>query len=238
MAGQLLAPLDRGGDGVQRAGGALVGGGAAAQQLRLPAHDHEQVVEVVGDPTRELAERLHLLRLGQPLVGALELELGVPSLGDVARDLRKAKQLAVRVADRVDDDVRPEQSAVLAHPPTLGLVAALLGRRAERAVSRAGRAIGLGVEDRDVPADDLVGRVALDPLGAGVPADDLARGVEHDQRIVDDAGGEETRTPRSLLANASWSAFWRVMSRALQKIRSSSRMTFHDSQTMPPSLRR
>src|SRR5437764_277613 len=43
------------------------------------------------------------------------------------------------------------------------------------------------VEDREMPADDLVGGVALDPLGALVPSDDLARRVQHQDRVIDHA---------------------------------------------------
>ena len=48
-------------------------------------------------------------------------------------------------------------------------------------------------------ADDLVGRVALDPLGPGVPGGDVAVGVEHEDRVVPDALDQE---PEALLALA------------------------------------
>ena len=49
-----------------------------AGDLRVAADDRQQVVEVVRDPARELADRLHLLRLA-------ELVLEHPPLGDVAQ---------------------------------------------------------------------------------------------------------------------------------------------------------
>ena len=58
--------------------------------------------------------------------------LRLAPLGDVAGDLGEADQLAVLVADRVDDDVGPEAAAVLAHAPALRLEAALAQRRRER----------------------------------------------------------------------------------------------------------
>ena len=53
--------------------------------------------------------------------------------------------------------------------------------------SRAGRprSIGLGwIEHGEMLADDFLGRVSLDGLGAAIPAHDAARGIEHEQRIV------------------------------------------------------
>ena len=79
--------------------------------------------------------RLHLLRLGKLLLRPLQRLLRLPPLGDVARDLGEADQLAVVVADRVDDDAGPEARAVLAHAPALGLELALA-----RAPSRSARA--------------------------------------------------------------------------------------------------
>ena len=46
------------------------------------------------------------------------------ALGQVARDLGEAEQLAVRVVQRGDDHVGPETRAVLAHPPAFVLAAA------------------------------------------------------------------------------------------------------------------
>src|ERR1700694_999914 len=47
------------------------------------------------------------------------------------------------------------------------------------------------IEDREVAADDLVDAVALDPLRALVPRDDRARRIEHEDRVVDDAGNQK-----------------------------------------------
>ena len=42
--------------------------GGLFQNLDVAAHDHQQVVEIVGDAAGELAERVHLLRLGELLL--------------------------------------------------------------------------------------------------------------------------------------------------------------------------
>src|SRR6266568_419766 len=44
-----------------------------------------------------------------------------------------------------------------------------------------------------MPADDLVGVVALDPLRAFVPGHHYACRVEHEDRVVDDAGDEQSK---------------------------------------------
>ena len=81
-------------------------------------------------------------------------------------------------AERGDHDVGPELRAVLADPPALVLEAAVGGGDGQLAVGQAASTVVLRVEGREVPADDLVGGVALQPLGAGVPGDDVAVGVE------------------------------------------------------------
>src|SRR5690242_264758 len=43
------------------------------------------------------------------------------------------------------------------------------------------------IEDGEVPADDLVGGVLVDALGAGVPRGDAPVGVEHEDGVVGDA---------------------------------------------------
>ena len=62
------------------------------------------------------------------------------------------------------------------------------------------------VEDPEVLADDLVGDVALDPLGAGVPALDQAGRGEHEDRVVADRLDQEPEpdlaAPQLLLGTA------------------------------------
>ena len=54
-----------------------------------------------------------------------------------------------------------------------------------------------GVEARKVLADDLVGSVSLEALGAGVPGENVAVGIQHENRIVPHALDEQ---PEALLA--------------------------------------
>src|SRR5262249_34395299 len=108
-------------------------GESTAQKLRVAADDHQQIVEVVGNAARQLAERFHLLRLRQLLLRALERCLGLPSLGDVARDVHEAGKGARLVADRLDHGARPEWAPVAPHAPALDGTFALVGGDLKRA---------------------------------------------------------------------------------------------------------
>ena len=106
------------------------------------------------------------------------------ALGQIARHLGEADQLAVLGAQRGDDHVRPELRAVLADAPALVLEPAVARRALQLALALAGADLLVVVELREVVADDLARLVALDPLGAGVPGHDAAARVEHEDRVV------------------------------------------------------
>src|SRR5579872_918547 len=112
-------------------------------------------------------------------------EMGRALLGHVAGHFGEAKQSAIP-ADRVDQHLRPEQGAILADTPALGGEAAGFRRCLQGTVWDAGGAVLFGVEAGEVLPDDFVGRIALDVLGARIPAHDVAGGVEHEDRIVHD----------------------------------------------------
>src|SRR5208282_3454455 len=71
--------------------------------------------------------------------------------------------------------------------PGFGLVPAIAGGDFERLLRHIRSTIILGVEAREVLADDLVGAVALDALCAPVPVGDDAIWIEHVDRVVGDA---------------------------------------------------
>ena len=79
-------------------------GHALAQQLEAAEHRHQQVVKIVCDAAGELADRFHLLRLEQDLTCLFEFLLGVPTLGDVARDLGVSDNVTATSANGIDDD--------------------------------------------------------------------------------------------------------------------------------------
>src|SRR5262245_2578074 len=101
------------------------------------------------------------------------------------RDLGEADELAALVADRVDDDERPEAAAVLAHTPAFGFGPTIARRGLQRRGRHPGRAVLVAVEHAEMLPEDLVRRIALDAPGAGIPRRDDAVGVELEDRIVD-----------------------------------------------------
>ncbi len=123
----------------------------------------------------------------QLVLAFAQLPLRLAPFGQITGDLGETHQLARGIADGVDDHVRPEAAAVLADPPTLPFEATLLERDAQRRGRQIDGAIFIGVELREVLTDDLLGGVALEPLGAGVPAAHHPLGVEHVDGIVADA---------------------------------------------------
>src|SRR6202035_4313482 len=121
------------------------------------------------------------------------------ALGEVAGYLGEADEPPFRVVEGGDDDVRPERRAILADPQPLVLEAADMLRNFQLVLRPAPRHRLGGIELGEVQAEDLAGPVALDPLGAGVPADHVAFGVEHEDGIVADTLDEQ---PEALLALA------------------------------------
>src|SRR6185436_1459406 len=113
----------------------------------------------------------------------------------------EAEQAPVVVAHPGDDHARPEGRAVLAHAPAL-LLEAAGGRALELAARAALRAGVVRIELREVPADDLVRRIAEDALGAGVPARHVAVVVEHEDGVVDDAFHHQPEAPLALRKRA------------------------------------
>jgi hypothetical protein len=106
------------------------------------------------------------------------------AIGEVARNLGEAEQPALFVAQRGDDHVRPEARAVLAYPPALVLETPLGDRDLELVLRPAAVDRLAGVESREVSADDLLGAVARQALGTGVPRHDAAVPVEQQKRVV------------------------------------------------------
>src|SRR5690554_4218181 len=119
--------------------------------------------------------------------------LVTPALGQVARDLRETDQLAVLVAKRGDDHVRPESRAVLLETPRLVLEAAVRGRPRELVLGPAALDGLPRIKSREVRADDLVGRIPGNRDGALVPAHDLAVRIEHEDRVIADGFDHEPR---------------------------------------------
>ena len=159
--------------------------------MAVAVDDGEQVVEVVGDAGRETAHGFHLLRVAELLFEAA-LVLAAAALRHVAGDLRVTEELAgAGFADRGDHHVGQELGRIPAHPPALGRVPPLLRRRAEFAGRLAAGDVLGREEERVGQADDLGVGIAEDAFGPGVPADDRAVRIEHEDGVVGDALDEQ-----------------------------------------------
>src|SRR5258708_39389596 len=150
------------------------------------------VVEIGGDTAGELADGLHLVRVA-------ELILDGTAIRQVACDLGKADQYSGFVVDRVDDHVCPKLAAVLTDTPAFCLVSSRGTRRFDAALRDTGSLVRSPIKAREVMADDVLGRVSLDPLRSGVPIGNDAVGIEHEDRVIGDALHEETEPALAFL---------------------------------------
>ena len=127
----------------------------------------------------------------EALVARAQRQFGDTALGEVARDLAVAAQLACGATQCGDHDVGPEPRPILTNPPTLILEATL---------GRCGLKLGLTrcdvlawVKHREVPADDLLGTIALQALRPGVPGRHVPAGVQQQDRVVFNVGDEDVQ---------------------------------------------
>src|SRR5262249_44849686 len=141
------------------------------QQLEIATDHGQQIVEVVGDAAGQLADRLHLLRLAEMLLGGGELRLGAPARGDVAPLGQQGYDLPRLVADRLEREI--DDALRLAGPRDLRLEAYEMagGGPADRSAQAALR-LGIGRAPRRLPE-----------LAAGDVA--LGRGEEIERGAVD-----------------------------------------------------
>src|SRR5690242_844718 len=91
---------------------------------------------------------------------------------DVARHFGESTQVARFVTQGGDYDASPKARPILAHSPTFAFELAVALGLLQCAGWFLGSPVFRCVEDREVPADDLISSIALDPLCAFVPADD------------------------------------------------------------------
>jgi hypothetical protein len=106
----------------------------------------------------------------------VQRRLFLSSFVDVAGYLGEAEELPRAVADGIDDDAGPEAAAVVADPPAFSLELAFVDRGFQRLGGNAVSAVFRGIEPGEMRADDFLRRIALEALGPGVPASDVAPG--------------------------------------------------------------
>src|ERR1700722_7689511 len=163
---------------------ARIAGDALLQDLDRAGDHSEDIVEVVGDAAGELADRLHLLRLAQLLVGG-------EVLGDVAHETveQPAAAPAQRRHRQLDLDLLAVAPQRLDHEPLAEDLALAGGKelREPLAVARAMRRRHDQIAE--LLADCLLERPAEDRRGLQIPVDDDAVLVhlgETIERGVDD----------------------------------------------------
>ena len=120
-------------------------------------------------------------QLGRSGAKLLRRELTV---GQIARHLPEPHEVAAVVAQGRDDHVGPEPAAVLTDAPALSLVTPGQTSGLQDPLRQTvGHLLGR-IEHREMPADDLVRLIALQPAGAPVPREHMPGLVEQEDRIV------------------------------------------------------
>ena len=113
--------------------------------------------------------------------------LGVLPFGYVTDDLGEPDVGAGVVADRLHDDTRPKPGFIFSDPPAFLLVPACAQRGFEGTPGLVGFQVLGRIKPRKVLADNLLGRVPLDVLCAGIPVANMTIRIEHEDRMVGQA---------------------------------------------------
>ncbi len=145
----------------------------------IPARDTPFVVKHVDRIVRDAFNKQTKLFLA-----LLERDFRLAPLRQIACDLRKTDELAVRCNHGIDDDMRPEARSVFSYAPAFAFELPFLQGSCERPSGQTSRLVLFGVKPGEVFADNLVCLIALEASGAIIPAADDARGIEHVDRVV------------------------------------------------------
>jgi hypothetical protein len=132
------------------------------QRFQIAYEYREQIVEIVGYPARELTNPLHLLRLSLTF-------LRLAPLCEIARHLGEANEFSIFVTDRIDNDAGPKLCAILADPPALHFALSFASCSFKSFLRDSVCTILVRIKARKVLTDNLLGRIAFDPLRARVP---------------------------------------------------------------------
>src|SRR5918995_139631 len=89
---------------------------------------------------------------------------GSATRGEIARDFGKPEKLPRLIAQRCDDDIRPEARAILAQAPSFILEASLERCHFELMLGPPSFPGFFDIENREVPPDDLAGFIAFELL--------------------------------------------------------------------------
>ena len=143
----------------------------------------------------QLSQRLHLLRLGELVLGALQFRPRFMALGNVAHDIREPDEFAFLVTDRIDHHGRQEQRSILANTPAVVFVGSRGRSRRESAFGSTCRSIRRCIKTGEMVADDFRFGIALDALRSGIPARHYAARIEPDQCVICCGFREQSELP-------------------------------------------
>src|SRR5208337_2254259 len=169
-----------------------------AQKLRMAADDHQQVVEIVRDAAGQLAKGFHLLRLGELLLCPLERDRGLPSFGDVTRDVDEADETARLIADRLNDNACPKLALVSSHTPALEAVLALIGGRLKGSSRLPRLLLFVGKKSTEVPAQNFCCRVLMNSLCTNIPVGDASVLIEQKDGVIGNSLNDRPKAPLAL----------------------------------------
>ena len=106
------------------------------------------------------------------------------AFGEIATDTRESPQISGRVVQGREDDTRQESRAVFPHAHAVFFQPTAGSGQPKYLLRPASRDILRRIETGKISTDDLVGAVTLDLLSPGVPSDNLALRVHHDDRVI------------------------------------------------------
>ena len=161
---------------------------------RLPMTTVSRLLKSCAIPPVKCPDRLDLLGLPKPLFERLLFR-------DVAGHFGETQQISGGVANGVDDDARQKGAAVLANAPALRFVFSGLRGGGEGGFRNTALAIFRGVETREMLADYFRLGVPLDPLRSGIPTDDMAGPIEHENRVIGHPGDQKLKRSFALLSS-------------------------------------
>ncbi len=139
---------------------------ASSWRVRVAAC-HEQVVEVVRDAARELADRIHLLGLPQLILARAQGLVGALELGQVDGEAAELPRVSRRVGHDVNDVAQPDDLAGGRQRPVLELVVLTAGERRAALGHHLGPVLRVDALAEEVRlVEPAVGREPEDRLGA------------------------------------------------------------------------
>jgi hypothetical protein len=128
-------------------------------------------------------------QLTKPRFALQETLFGFAPLGHVTSDFGKTEENTLFIANGINDGKCPEIRPVLADTPALAFKTTFSCGNFQRNLWKATLSILVREKARKMLPDDFACLIALQAMGAGIPADDVAFGVQKIERVVNDSLG-------------------------------------------------